>query len=98
MSHDPNLSNIPPSFADPFTELVILATKAFIYNRAIIELDEGAIRGGASLGRIREIVDSYADANVMYKEHFRDKWRKAGVMANKDQYRRLLRYTVGGKR
>lgn len=98
VSHDPNLQNIPSSFADPFTELVILATKAFIYNRAIIELDEGAIRGGASLGRIREIVDSYADANTMYKEHLRDRWRKASVMANKEQHRRLLRYIVGAKR
>lgn len=98
VGHDPNLNNIPKYYADAFTEMVILAVKAYIYNRTIIELDEGAIRGGASLGRIREIVDSYADANTMYKEYMRDMWRKKGVMANKDQHRRLLRYVVGGKR
>jgi len=98
VSHEPNLANIPGHFADAFTELVILAVKAHIYTRTIIQLDEGAIRGGASLGRIREIVDSYADANTLYKEYLRDKWRKSSIMANKEQYRRLLRHTVGGRR
>jgi len=98
VSHEPNLANISNIYADVFSELVILATKAFIYNRTIIQLDEGAIRGGASLGRIREIVDSYADSNQMYKEHLRDRWRKAGTMANKEQNRRLMRYTVGSRR
>lgn len=98
VSHDPNLNNIPKAYADKFTELVILAVKAHIYNSTIIPLDEGAIRGGASLGRIREIVDSYADSNTMYKEYLRDQWRKAGLMANKDQHRRFMRYAVGSRR
>lgn len=98
VSHDPNLANIPPHYYDKFTELVILAVKAYIYTRTIIPLDEGAIRGGASLGRIREIVDSYADSNQMYKEYLRDNWRKAGVMANTAQHRRLMRYAVGSRR
>ncbi|MCY1335493.1 hypothetical protein D9M68_20220 [compost metagenome] len=98
VSHDPNLNNIPKAYTDKFTELVILAVKAYIYNSSIIQLDEGAIRGGASLGRIREIVDSYADSNTMYKEYLRDQWRKAGLMANKDQHRRFMRYTVGSRR
>lgn len=98
VSHEPNLANIPPHYADKFTELVILAVKAYIYTRTIIPLDEGAIRGGASLGRIREIVDSFADANQMYKEFLKDNWRKSGVMANRAQHHRLLRYTVGSRR
>lgn len=98
VSHEPNLANIPLHYVDKLTELVILAVKAYIYTKAIIPLDEGAIRGGASLGRIREVVDSYSDANQMYKEYLRDNWRKAGVMSNKEQHRRLLRYTVGSRR
>ena len=98
VAHDPNLANLPMSYSDAFSELCIMATKAYIYNRTIIPLDEGAIRGGASLGRIREVVDSYADAATMYKEYLRDEWRKRGVMANRDQHRRLLRYTVGSRR
>lgn len=98
VAHDPNLANLLPAYADTFAELCILATKAYIYTRTIIPLDEGAIRGGASLGRIREVIDSYADAVTMYKEYLRDTWRKAGVMSNRDQHRRLLRYTVGARR
>lgn len=98
VSHEPNLSNIPNHYADVFSELVVLATKAHIYTRTIIQLDEGAIRGGASLGRIREVIDSYADANQLYKEHLTERWRKAGVMANTTQHQRLLRYVVGARR
>ncbi|QTH80326.1 hypothetical protein PA10_00126 [Pseudomonas phage pPa_SNUABM_DT01] len=98
VTHDPNLANISGLWADKFSEMVTLACKAWIFNKTVIPLDEGAIRGGASLGRIREIIDTYADANQMYKEFFTEKWRKSGVMANKDQHRRLLRYVVGSRR
>ncbi|MNO19231.1 hypothetical protein D3C76_89590 [compost metagenome] len=98
VTHDPNLANMSPLYLDKFHELVVMACKAWIFNKTIIPLDEGAIRGGASLGRIREVIDTFADANQMYKEFFIEKWRKAGVMANKDQHRRLLRYTVGSRR
>lgn len=98
VSNDPNLSNLGGFMADAISELVELATKAWIYSRTIVPLDEGAIRGGASLGRIREVIDSYSDASTMYKEYMKEMFRKKAVMANKDQHRRLLRYTVGGKR
>jgi hypothetical protein len=98
VSHDPNLANIPTHYSEVFSELCTLATKAYIYTNSIIPLDEGVISGGASLGRIREVVDSFADAGQMYREFLKERWRKAGIMANTAQHRRILRHTVGARR
>lgn len=98
VTHEPNFANIPPQYYNVFTELVILATKAFIYNSVLISLDEGAIKAGASLGRIREIIDGYADANQMYKDHLRENWIVASHMADNDRNKRNLRYIVGSRR
>lgn len=98
VSHEPNFANVPPAYYDVFTELVILATKAYVYNQVLISLDEGAIKAGATLGRIREVIDGYADANTMYKEHLRDNWRVASHMADTQKNQRTLRYIVGARR
>lgn len=98
VTHEPNFANIPTVYYNVFTELVILATKAYIYNQVLIALDEGAIKAGASLGRIREIIDGYADSNQLYKEHLRDNWRVASHMADNDRNKRNMRYIVGSRR
>jgi len=98
LTHEPNFNNIKPAYYRKFAELAILAAKAYIYNRLIIQLDEGEIKAGISIGRFREIVDSYADANQMYKEFLHDKWRVSSVCNDTEKYRRILRFTVGGRR
>lgn len=98
LSHEPNLANLKPPYYGHFTELVILATKAAIYNKLIINLDEGQIKAGSSIGRFREVVDSYADSNQMYKDYLKDKWRVVGNLNDTEKYRRILRYVVGGRR
>lgn len=96
--HEPNFANIQPAYYDVFTELVILATKAYVHNQLLIQLDEGAIKAGSTLGRIREVIDSYADSNQLYREYLRDRWRVASHMADTLKNRRTLRYIVGAKR
>lgn len=98
LSHEPNLANLKPAYFNHFTELVILATKAAVYNKLIINLDEGQIKAGSSIGRFRELVDGYADSNQMYKDYLKDNWRVASTMNDVDKYRRILRMTVGGRR
>jgi hypothetical protein len=98
VTHEPNLANIAPENYDVFTELVILAAKAYVYNNTIVSLDEGAIKAGASIGRIREIIDGYADSNQLYKEHMRDNWRVVAHMNDREKNKRHMRYTVGARR
>lgn len=97
VSHELNFNDIKPPYYHAFGELIMLATKAHIYNTLVIDLDEGAIKGGASLGRIREIVDQYSDANQMYQEYLTTKWARIGLMNDTDAYRKILRMSLGGK-
>ena len=97
ISNDPNFSNLRPAYYRDFGELVVLATKAYVYNQLVIDLDEGQLRGGLPLGRIREIVDQYADANQMYNELVDTKWQKIGLMNDVESYRKVLKLNLGGK-
>lgn len=98
VTHEPNFANVAPEYYDVFSELCILATKAYVFVQTAVPLDEGAIKAGSSLGRIREIIDGYQDANQMYREHLRDNWRVASFMNDKQKYQRSLRYVVGSRR
>lgn len=98
VSHNANFDDIPAASQHRFDELCVLATKAYIYTKLNISLDEGAINSGANNGRIREVVDSYADAMQMYKEYHLEKWRTAAFINNKAQYRKAMAYAVGGRR
>lgn len=98
LTHEPNFANIKPPYYRKFAELVVLAAKAAVYNKLLILLDEGQIKAGSSIGRFREVVDSYADANQMYREFLNDKWRVSSTMNDVEKYRQILRLSVGGLR
>lgn len=98
LTHEPNFANIKPEYYDAFTELCIMAAKAYVYTNTVIPLDEGAIKAGASLGRIREIIDGYADSNREYKEFFKETWRVSSHMNDREKNKRGMRYLVGGRR
>lgn len=98
LSHEPNMANLKPENYDVFTEMCILACKAYVYTNTLVQLDEGAIKAGASLGRIREIIDGYAEANQMYKDMRRDEWRVQSHLNDREKAKRTNRYLVGGRR
>lgn len=98
LSHEPNMANLKPENYDVFTEMCILACKAYVYTNTLVQLDEGAIKAGASLGRIREIIDGYAEANQMYKDMRRDEWRVQSHLNDREKSKRTNRYLVGGRR
>lgn len=97
LGHELNFNDIKPVYYHAFGELVTLACKAYVYNTLIIDLDEGQLYAGAALGRFREMVDQYADANTMYKEYLRDKWQKIGLMNDTDAYRKVLKLALGAR-
>lgn len=97
LTHEPNFNDIQPYYYHAFGEMVSLAVKAYIYNKLIIEIDESQIRGGASIGRIREVIDGYADANQMYMEYVTIKWAKIRNMSDTQTWRRILKNNLGGK-
>jgi len=97
LSHEPNFNNIPSHYYHAFGELIVLATKSFVYNTLVIDLDEGMLRAGQQIGRFREEVDKLADAETMYMEYLTTKWQKIANMADSERFRKILKITLGGK-
>ncbi len=79
-----------------FAKLVEFAIKAHIYNELIIPMAEGEMRGGMDLGKFKEIVDGYADANQNYQDYLESVWIKVQHMDDFNSRNRHLRLIMGG--
>ena len=74
LAYNRDLLNLNQSAFIPFSKLVVLATKAYIYNNSITTLETIAVQRGYDWGPIKDIIDGYSDANAEYEEermHFR---------------------------
>lgn len=98
LNHEQDFKNIQPSYFDRLGELAVMATKAYIWTTLIVPMDEGQIRAGQTLGRFREVVDSYSDSITMYKEMLRGQWRKSAYLNDKETMKRIWGFTTGGRR
>lgn len=98
VANDENLNNIQLRSYHHYAKLVEFAVKSYIYNTYVIDLDIGELRGGQTLGRIKDIVDSYADAEENYQTYLREKWTKVAYMNDRERYTRTLRMIIGGNR
>lgn len=76
-----NLENINPRSYMAFSALVVIAAKAYIYNRLRVPLDKGYVTGGHELSVVKEIVESYSDAASIYLEEIL-KWKKVAFLNN----------------
>lgn len=97
VANDENLSNIQPRSVYDFKKLCVIATKAYIYNKLIVNLDVGEFKAGASLGVIKSIVEGYSDAAQMYDDMLRQKWVKIAYTNDKLKYSRLIARTTGAR-
>ncbi|HET6890102.1 MAG TPA: hypothetical protein VFH31_03290 [Pyrinomonadaceae bacterium] len=98
LANDENLSHIQIRSYRHFATLVVLAVKAYIYNEYIIQMDMAELHGGQALGRFKEVIDGYADANELYDTYLTEKWQKVAFMNDSESYSRFLRTIVGGNR
>jgi len=62
LENNKNLSNIKRGNQLDFSEMVILATKSYIYNKLIIDLDKGSLYYGHDLNKVSDIISSYETA------------------------------------
>lgn len=98
LDHDPELSQMRATTILPFAELCVLAVKAYIHNTLIITIGKDVMVGGRELGRFREIVDSYGDANELYHTFLRERWHKISKFNDPLARQRLTRLSAGGWR
>lgn len=97
VENDEELNNLPPASIPVFSRLVELAVKSYIYNTLIIQIDQTELSGGHALGRFGSIVEGYADAEELYQEFFKDRWRKVAIFADDRANKRRLKMIVGGR-
>ncbi len=95
LENDSEFNNLPAASVPKFSKLVELATKAYIYNTLILQIDSAQLEGGRELGRFLEIVDGYADSNEMYQEYLKDTWRRVAILSDTEAKRRHLKMIVG---
>lgn len=96
VENDSNLNNIKRRSYLAFSQLCTLATKAYIYKTCAIPMDIGYIEGGAVMGKLQEIIDSYSDANEEYLEYLQTKWAKVSKLNDAETVEQLVRMSSGG--
>lgn len=98
LANDENLNNIQIRSYLQFAKLVEFATKAFIYNELVIDVDRGELTGGMELGTFKSILDSYADAHQNYQDYLKEKWQAIALMNDSSAYQRYAKLIIGGHR
>lgn len=78
-----------------FAELCVLATKAFIYNKLVLEIDQAQLVAGRNLGEFKSIVDGYSDANELYNTFLQEQWGKIQYMSDAKRMNRHIAMLVG---
>lgn len=96
IENDSNLNNIKRRSYLAFGELCVLAVKSYIYVNAVIPMDIGYIEGGATLGKIADIIDSYSDAEDEYLQFLKTRWSKVSKLNDSETVEQLVRISAGG--
>lgn len=96
IENDDELTHLKPGSYKVFAKLVEYATKAYLFNNLIIPVDMSELSGGMQLGRFREILDGYADAQELYDTEFEERWRKIALFSDQTAYHRHLKRLVSG--
>lgn len=96
LEYDDEFNTLQPTTYQQFSHLVELAVKAYVYVNQVIPTGMNRLIGGMELGRYREIIDSYSDANEMYKTYMTEEWRKVMYMDDRKGFERSLRLLTGG--
>ena len=96
VANDENMNHLQLRSYPAFSKLVTLAIKSYIYNTLVIKMDTAFLQGGQELGRFKEIVDEYADAEELYQTYLEEEWQGVAFMNDNESYTRFLKLNVGG--
>jgi hypothetical protein len=88
--NDANLSNFNQKALLDFGDLAVVATKGYIFNKLSINMSITANTGGLVDGRMRSLVDDYADSWEIYRDILRIRWKKISIMADRETHMRYI--------
>lgn len=94
IENNAHLENITRPFFKDIAELILLATKNYIYVNKAIELDMGYSYGGYEISIIKDTIDEYKDSKEQYDEQLK-RWKKLAVMNDNARFQKYIAYAVG---
>lgn len=92
LAYDDQFTNLNSSAIDTLAELCVCAMKQYCYVKLAINIDRSIVEMGYDIGRIREFVDEYKEAEPRYKELLKDFSGAATLDVNR--IRTLLQYAL----
>lgn len=95
LENDSQFNHILPAWYDEFYLLVLYATQSYIYNQIVVEQDSAFIASGGELNRVRDIIESYSDAEEKYREQ-KDVWYKCALLNDPESSRQHYQMHTGG--
>lgn len=98
LANDENMNHLQIRTFRSFADMVVYAVKAYIYNKVIIELDQGEIYAGHNLGIIKEKVEEFKEAEELYQTFLTEKMQKILFMNDNETYKRFIRTKMGSSR
>lgn len=96
LSYDEYMSNVNPRSYIAFAYMVELAVKAYIWKNRVVKMDRGEMSAGVTLGSFKDVIDTYSDAEEMYKDYRKNVMTKILFMNDDVRKRRFLTRLVGG--
>lgn len=96
LEYDDNMSNLNARFIRGFSKACVLATKAWLYNKLLVIIDQSRIYAGHDLSVITDVINSYSDAEEQYQEYIDTTLKKLLMMSNKDTMTRMVSSMIGG--
>jgi hypothetical protein len=95
VEYDNEMSQLPSGSYRFFSKLCLYAIKAYIYNTLIINVNQGELFLGQELGKYKEILDTYADANDLYDAYLEDTMREVLAYSDPNTARDFARLPIG---
>lgn len=96
LENDENMTHLKPNVYRKFAKLVLYATQSYIYNQLVVTMDRGVLSSGVEIGRIREIIDEYRDAEENYDTYFEETWMKVSQFNDDEFKKRHVKRITGG--
>lgn len=92
INYDETFNNLDDRSIRVLADLVMLATKEWLYTNLIIDVDRAFQETGVDIGTIRSLLDEYKEAGQLYEETF-VQFRGASCM-DPEYRRRMLFYML----
>lgn len=90
VENESNFNNIQPRSWKALGQLCLLATKAYIWTKLIVNMNSGVLAGGQELGMFRSIVEGYESAEEDYRTYLEEVWAPVSFMNDNSRYARYL--------